>query len=278
VSPGFLSPQKASDPDTMTLEQALKQSDRDEFIKAMEEEILAHTSRNHWEVVPIRSVPRRCKPIPMVWSMKRKRDPAGEIIKWKARLCAGGHTQVYGDSYWDTYSPVVSWSTVRLVLILGLILGWEMRSIDFIMAYPQADVNTGIYMKAPKGTTINHDGRTLDAQEHYLKLKKNLYGLRDAGLTWFQFIHDGLLRRGFKQSEIDPCLFAKDQVVLVLYVDDAAIFSPHKSAIDKIVKSLQEEFTLTDEGDLKDYLGVRITRHRDGSVELTQPRMIERCV
>jgi len=72
--------------------------------------------------------------------MKRKRDPSGAIIKWKARLCAHGGMQVYGDTFWDTYSPVVTWSTVRLVMILALVLGWEMRSIDFILAFPQAQV------------------------------------------------------------------------------------------------------------------------------------------
>jgi hypothetical protein len=205
----FAAPKKSSDPDTMTLEQALSQPDREEFIKAMELEILEHTNRNNWEIVPTRSVPRRCKPIPMVWSMKRKRDPTGEIVKWKARLCAGGHKQVYGDSYWDTYSPVVSWSTVRLTLILGLILGWKMRSIDFVMAYPQADVKTDIYMKVPKGATIKLNEKASDEQQHLLKLRKNLYGLKDAGLTWFEHARDGLLKRGFKQSNVDPCLFTK---------------------------------------------------------------------
>jgi hypothetical protein len=274
----FAATKKTDDPDTMTLERALREPDADKFIAAMERELLDHVEREHWEVIPISQVPRFHKPIPMVWSMKRKRDPMGEITKWKARLCAHGGMSVYGDTYWDTYSPVVSWSTVRLVMILALILNWEMRSIDFIMAFPQADVKTDIYMLLPKGTKLP---KKKDPRRHLLKLKKNLYGLKDAGLTWFEFIKKGLLSEeiGFKQSTTDPCLFIKDNVLLTLYVDDAAIFSPSKDAIDKIIKLLQKVYDLTDDGELKDYLGVRIERDRkNGTVKMTQRRIIDRCL
>jgi histone deacetylase 1/2 len=149
-----------------------------------------------------------------------------------------------------------------------------MRSVDFILAYPQAEVKTDIFMSVPKGASIEG----LDPTKHLLKLKRNLYGLRDAGLTWFDCIRAGLIKRGFQQSTVDPCLFTKDSVVLILYVDDAALLSPYESAINKVIASLQQEFTLTDEGDLKDYLGVRISKHADGSVEMIQPRMIERAL
>lgn len=92
-----------SDPDTMTLDEALKQPDRDEFIKAMKKELMDHIERKHWKVVPIKNIPAPKKPIPMVWSMKRKRDPLGNIIKWKARLCAGGHKSV---EYVDSGLPI----------------------------------------------------------------------------------------------------------------------------------------------------------------------------
>lgn len=264
---------KQRDPDTMTLDQAMREPDADKFIEAMQKELQDHADRGHWIVIPANQMPRNAKPINMVWSMKRKRDPTGEIIKWKARLCAHGGMQVYGDTYWDTYSPVVSWSTVRLVMILAIILGWEMRSIDFILAYPQADVSSkNIYMRPPKGTKNKKNSPVM------LKLIKNLYGLKDAGLTWFEHIKKGLLERGWKPSDIDPCLFTKGTVILVLYVDDAYLTGPNKSDIDSAITSLKQDFSLTDEGDLKDYLGVRIIRHDDGTAELVQPRMIDRCL
>ena len=92
----------------------------------------------YMKLIPLRSLPPNKRPLPMVWSMKCKHNPLGEITKWKARLCAGGHKSIENVDYWATYSPVVSCSTVRLILVLALINNWTMRSINFVIALPQA--------------------------------------------------------------------------------------------------------------------------------------------
>ncbi|CAJ1941720.1 unnamed protein product [Cylindrotheca closterium] len=142
----------SADPDTLTFDEAMKAHDRAEFIKAMYKELGDHIGRKHWKVVPIRSIPTYSgkRAIPMVWAMKRKKNPLGEIIKWKARLCAGGHRSIENVDYWDTYAPVVSWSTVRLMVIFALINNWHMESIDFVLAYPQAPIKTDIFMQPPR--------------------------------------------------------------------------------------------------------------------------------
>ena len=70
----------------------------------------------------------------------------------------------------------------------------------------------------------------------------------------------------------------KDNVILILYVDDAVLISPDLSRIKACVQSLKEDFALTDDGPLHDYLGTRFIRSKDGSIELTQPRMIQRVL
>ena len=110
-------------PDAMPLNVALQQPDRDKFIHAMARELEQHTELKHWKIIHKSQVPWNAKPIPMVWTLQCKRDPAGEIMKWKACLCAGGHRQVFGDTYWTTFSPVVSWTMVWCVFILALLLG-----------------------------------------------------------------------------------------------------------------------------------------------------------
>jgi Reverse transcriptase (RNA-dependent DNA polymerase) len=77
------------------------------------------------------------------WAMKRKRRIAPrEIYKWKACLNIGGHMQQYGVHYWETYSPVVRWTTIRLCLVLAMINGWSTRQLNFVQAYPQAKLST----------------------------------------------------------------------------------------------------------------------------------------
>ena len=261
-------------PDAMPLDVALAQPDRDNFIGVMEKELKQHSELKHWCIVHRSQVPRNAKPIPMVWTLHRKRDLAGAIVKWKARLCAGGHRQVYGDTYWSTFAPVMSWTTVRCIFVLALLLGWHMRSIDFIMAYTQAKVKTDIYMTLPRATTIQN----IDPSKHLLKLQQNLYSLKDGQVTWHEHIKKGLKERGFTPSKVDPCLFIKGSVLLVLYTDDAAFFSPSAQAIDDEITSLKKAFDLTDEGELQDYLGTRFIRHTDGRMELQQQKSIDNCL
>ena len=93
-----------------------------------------------------------------------------------------------------------------------------------------------------------------------------------------QYLKQGLIKRGWEQSPIDECLFTKKGIMLILYVDDACLISPSNEQIDKEIKSLQNDYDLTDDGELSDYLGTRFTKRPDGTVELTMPRMIERIL
>ncbi|KAL7563107.1 hypothetical protein ACA910_012291 [Epithemia clementina (nom. ined.)] len=141
-----------ADPDTMYLHEAMREPDRDQFMLAMQKEIHDHESRKHWEVVPKSQVPKGTKIIDMVWSMKRKRRiDTREIYKWKARLNVHGGQQEYGLNYWETYSPVVAWTTLRFFFILALLRGWHCRQLDFVLAFPQAPTEVCLYMNFPKG-------------------------------------------------------------------------------------------------------------------------------
>jgi hypothetical protein len=119
-----------SDLDTMTLDKALRQSDRDQFVEAMKKELNDHINRKHWKVILASAVPKHKVPLPMVWAMQHKHNPIGTITKWKARLCAGGHRLLEFVDYWSTYLPVLSWSTVRLVIVMALSNDWHRQSID----------------------------------------------------------------------------------------------------------------------------------------------------
>ena len=156
-----------------------------------------------------------------------------------------------------------------------------MRSIDFVLAFPQADVKKDIYMQPPKVPTdfsIPDLPHFTDRFLKVYKLLKNLYGLKDAGRTWYKYVSKGLIDRGWKMSTIDNCLFIKWDMLILIYVDDAIIVSLRIKSILQEIKSHKHTFDLTDKGVLKDYLGTRFERHNDGSIKLTMPRMIDRVL
>ena len=271
-----------ADNEVYTFHEILQMPDKQEFVQAMVKELEDHHNRKHWVVVE-RSDLGDIKPIKTIWSFKRKRRPDGSIIKYKARLCAHGGMQIYGDTYWDTYAPVVNWMSVRLMLIFSEIHKLHTRSIDFTLAFPQADVKVDIYMDLPLGCNPS-DGS--DKNKYVLKLVKNLYGLKDAGKTWFEHLKQGLESLGFTSSSIDPCIFYKKGCVILVYVDDCLIFSDKKETADALINDLLDSYELTDEGQLgiegetvSSYLGVKVTYDEDsGQISLTQPFLIERIL
>ena len=129
------------------LGQMLKQDDRNDFIRAMDKEIQGHKDGKHFEI--IRKSDATGTIIKSVWSFKRKRDPSGSITKHKARLCAYSGMQRWGEGYYETYSPVVNWLSIRFLLTMSVALELDTRSIDFTMAYPQADLKMNVCVDLP---------------------------------------------------------------------------------------------------------------------------------
>ncbi len=167
----------SADPDTLYYHQAMKAPDPVEFLKAMTKEFNDRCERGHWEVIPISKVPKSIQILDAIWSMKRKRDIRSQkSMKYKARLNVHGGQQQYRVNCLETYSLVVNWFSVRLILVLSLLYGWSTRQVDFVLAYPQAPIECDLYMKLPKGIVVPG----CDPAEYCLKLVKNIYGQKQA--------------------------------------------------------------------------------------------------
>ncbi len=276
----------STDNETYTVKQMLQQEDAPSFIEAMKKEVEDHERREHWELVPRSTMTAGKKTIMMVWSFKRKRYPDGRINKHKARLCAHGGMQQWGIDYWETYAPVVNWLSIRTLLAISLIHGLESRSIDFVLAFPQAPLEEEVFTELPYGFGVDDAYR----RKYVIKLKKNLYGLKQAGFNWFEHLSKGLKNRGFSKSNIDPCIFYRGDAIIITYVDDCIVLYRNKSVFDELVDSLlngPEKFDLTDEGDINMYLGVEIEMHNKGeskddqqstSFEMKQSFLIDRIL
>jgi hypothetical protein len=136
--------------------------------------------------------------------MRRKRNLiTNEIKSHKARLNLHGGKQVYGVNYFETYAPVVTWFAIRLMIIVAIISRRSLRQIDFVMAYTQAPIETDLYMEIPHGIEMT-EGNTKD---YVLQLLANLYGQKQAGRVWNQYLVSKLESIGFTQSHIDECVF-----------------------------------------------------------------------
>jgi hypothetical protein len=275
---------KANADDNPTWEQAMNGPDQKGYWEACEKELETLTSKGSWEVVerqPWMNV------LPSTWAFKCKRFPDGMIRKLKARFCCRGDKQIEGVDYFDTFAPVVNWTTVRLMLILSLILGLATTQVDYTAAFvhalidkdPDWDTLTkeeqekqGVFINMPRGFT--ETGKVL-------KLKRSLYGLKQSPRNFFQHLKGKLEGIGFtSMTDIDPCLFISDKVICLVYVDDTLFYSPKSEYIDEVIANLRKnEMELEVENSVAGFLGVHIERNEmDGSIKLTQKGLAARVV
>jgi hypothetical protein len=126
------------------------------------------------------------------------------LHKHKACLCTHGGMQTWGTIYWERYAPVVNWASVDLLLAVAKIHGLPSKSIDFILAFPQADLEVPVYMELPLGFDAPQNG---SHKLYVLHLNNSLYGLKQAGYNWFAKLCNGLMDCASTQSNIDACVF-----------------------------------------------------------------------
>ena len=140
----------STDPDIMYMHEAMKQPDKKEFVKAMQKEVEDQMSNGNFSIIHKSDVPKGKSILPAVWQMRRKRDiQSRQVKKYKARLNIDGSRMKYGLHYDQTYAPVASWNSIRLLLILVATFGWYTQQIDYVLAFPQAPVEKETYMKIP---------------------------------------------------------------------------------------------------------------------------------
>jgi hypothetical protein len=128
--------------------------------------------------------------------------------------------QQWGTNYWETYSPVVNMVTVRLILLLTRVYKLESKTIDFVLAFPQAELDIDIWIYRPIGFQVDTE---IESKCYILELNKSLYDLKQASLNWFEKLKQGLIDRGFHPSAINICLYFKKGMIIITYVDDCII-------------------------------------------------------
>jgi histone deacetylase 1/2 len=253
----------------------MRQPDSREFLRAVKEEFQGMLDNHVLSFIELIRVPKGTVIFPAVWAMKRKRRvKTREVYKWKARLAFDGSRQVEGVHYDQTYAPVASWETIRLLLAMVLRNGWKTRQLDYVLAFPQAPAERELYMKIPKGIKVETE------DEYVLRVDRNLYGQKQAGRVWNLHLVRKLIQIGFVQSTEDECLFYKGNVMYALYTDDSILAGPDDAELDRVIEEIAAAgLDITEEeGGLEDFLGVNIERTPEGGFHLSQPQLIEQIL
>jgi len=229
------------------------------WVAAMNKEIDALILNNTWDFVDL---PPGKKAISCKWVYKVKLHSDGSLERFKARLVIRGFTQKYGIDYQEVFSPVVKMATIRSIIALAASKGWHLFQLDVNNAFLHGELDEEVYMEAPKGI--------YNPAHKVCKLKKSLYGLKQASRQWFSKLSTTLLYLGYQQSKNDYSLFinksSTDITIIAVYVDDIMLTGSNPTEIHHVKQHLHNLFGIKDLGKLHYFLGLEISYTNDGIV------------
>lgn len=136
--------------DILTQSPMLKTEDAEQFIQSRQDEI---TGLNKFEVIDIHHIselPAKAKLISSIWSYRWKQLPNKILLKYKSRIYVNGKEQELSWDYWETYAPVASWSTIRLLILLSSVMDLKTRQVIPTIIYNWS----AIYMVANRQQDI----------------------------------------------------------------------------------------------------------------------------
>ena len=239
----------------------------------MEEDLASLQEKGTWVLEP---KPQGARAMGVKWVFALKQDKHGVLERFKARLVVKGFMQREGVDFKEVFTPVSKHATQRVFLAMVAAGDMELHQLDVKTAFLNGDLEEEIFVEQPPGFVTG--GRA-----NVCRLRKSLYGLRQASRTWHKKLHEQLVAMGFKESDADPSLYVRDvdgDVVHVLvYVDDLLIASYGVAKVLEVKSAIMQVFDCHDMGEADLFLGLAIQRDRESrTITVSQRRMIEEVV
>lgn len=261
--------------DPKTLDEALHGPNAKEWQTALDYEINQLEKLATWVV---EDLPPGQTAIPCSEVVKVKRGPSGEVQSYRVRIVAGGHRQVEGVNYTETFSAAAKMPAVRAVLANAAHQNWEIEHVDVKSAYLNAPLKETIYMKPPRGVLKpGQEGKVL-------RLLKGLYGLKQAGRGWYlEMTRVFLEELKFKRSAIDHSVYYRrsgdEHTIVAVATDDMAVASKRAEDAERFKSDIRKYWEITDHGPIKWFLGFEIKRNREArTISINQHAYIESMV
>ncbi|CAI7781151.1 unnamed protein product [Closterium sp. NIES-54] len=169
-------------------------------------------------------------------------------------------------------------TTLRVLLHVAAQRDYELHSLDFSTAFLQGSLHEEIWLRRPLGFTGSFPAGT------QWSLRRPVYGLRQAAREWHDTLRTTLAALGFAPSTAEPSLFLRTDTTLspfyiLVYVDALVFATADTAGLAHVKSELQKRHTCTYLGELRNYLGLQITRDRARrTITLTQSHMVQQVL
>ena len=182
------------------------------------------------------------------------------IDRYKTRLVAKGYRQQEGINYEETFLSVVKFASIRIIIAIVAWIDLELYQMDVKTTFLNGELDEEIYINQPLGFELKGQERKV------CKLKRSIYGFKQASRQWNLKFHQAMLNDGFTRMEEDYCVYIKRSnisfIIMFLHVNDILIVGNDKKLIDVTKKWLSSNFKMKNMGEASYVHGVRIFGNR----------------
>nr|GEV34224.1 hypothetical protein [Tanacetum cinerariifolium] len=253
---------------------ALLDPESKKWLDAMNVEMQSMKDNDVWVLVEL---PPNTRTVGSMWLFKKKTDMDGAIYVFKARLVAKGFTQTYGVDYEETFFSVVDIRGLRILIAIAAYYDYEIWQMDVKTSFLNGHLFEEVYMEQPD-SFVNPK-----YPNHVCKLKRSIYGLKQASRQWNKQFDDEIEKFDFTQTPDEPCVYLKASgsyvAILILYVDDILLMGNNIPMLQDVKSYIRRSFAMKDLGDAAYILGIKIYRDRSKRlISLCQSAYIEKIL
>jgi len=257
-----------------TYKAAISSPNSTQWQEAMKSEMDSMHENQVWDLV---NLTEEMRPLQCKWIFKVKNGIEGHDDVYKARLVAKGFSQVHGLHYDETFAPVAMLRSIRILLAIAAFHDYEVWQMDVKTAFLNGYLEEDVYMMQPEGFVDPKNPNKV------CKLKRSIYGLKQASRSWNHRFNHVIKENGFTRSVEEPCLYMKfsgsNVVFLILYVDDILLIGNDVPMLSSVKGWLGNHFQMKDLGDAQRILGIRIYRDRSKRIlALSQESYIDKVL
>nr|GEW88465.1 retrovirus-related Pol polyprotein from transposon TNT 1-94 [Tanacetum cinerariifolium] len=196
------------------------------------------------EVWVLVELPPNGKTVGSKWLFKKKTDLDRNVHIYKARLVVKGYTQTPRIDYEETFSPVADIRAIRILISIAMYYDYEIWQVDIKTTFLNGYLNEEVYMEQPEGFV------NLKYPNRVCKLKRSIYGLKQASRQWNKRFDDEITKFGFIQNRDEPCVYQKASgsniTFLIFYVDDILIMENGIPMLQSVKTYLGKCFAMKD--------------------------------
>jgi hypothetical protein len=196
-----------------------------------------------------------------------------------ARTCVDGSTQKEIIDYTDSYSPVGSIDSIRILLSIAAYSGLLISIMDISNAVQNSiifDATERVFISLPplyldwfRHQWPDYTLPSLNVKDLVIQCLKSIQGTKDAGQRWYKLLSGFLLALGLIRCSCDHGIFIwrlpTETCYLALETDNLLFISKTRSPFLRLKTELEKLFDLTvSEGAVLKFLNLRIIQSPSG--------------